>query len=133
MGHDDLIARPGDLDLDCHLTGLRLTAVTESPAGDYQFEAALGFDTAAADGWWVEPDGSRFQPDRITHFSICFGYDVHPGYELHGMLQMSRLRQWRDEGALVRMTAAPGKWTLLASGTGRVVVPRKEPSTAGLV
>lgn len=127
---DDLIARPGDPALDCHLTGLRLSAVIESPTGGYQFEATLGFDGSEASGWWVS-DGERADIAEVTRLDISYGYDVLPEYELHAMLQRSRLREWRDTGAVIEMTSAPGKWTLLSSGDQRVVVPRKWPVAAG--
>jgi hypothetical protein len=124
---DDLVARPADTDLDCHLTGLRLTSVVESPFGDYSAEAVLGFDGSDAHGWWVSAgETERSDIRRVTSFEMGFGIDMQPGYEHLAGYMLARLRSWRDTGTVIEVTCAPGRWTLLSSGSEQVVVPRGE-------
>lgn len=122
---DPRVAMPGDPDLDCHLTGLRLATITMSGTGEFDAEALLIFDTSQAAGWWVDPSTrERFVPDKVTELTLVFGVQIAPGFKFLANLMARRLRAWADTGVFVQMTSAPGKWTMLRSPTDEVPVPR---------
>lgn len=110
---DDRIAKPGDPDLDLHLTGLRVASVVVLPA-DGLTEVAIDFATDGAAGFWVDPStGERFFPDRVTMVEITGGFGMKPGSRWLLDVMIGRLEAWRSDAALVAATGAPGKWTLL--------------------
>ncbi len=56
-GIDARIAKPGNPDLDFHLTGLRVAEIAVLPAGRIT-EITLTFDTSEAAGFWID-SGTR--------------------------------------------------------------------------
>jgi hypothetical protein len=112
---DGRIAKPGDPDLDCFLTGLKLSSVTDlGDADGYTIEARLEFDTSEAAGWWRDAGtGEQFFPDRVTSLSAEFGVTLDAGFEYLGAALLCRLSAWTADCSLIAMTSAPGKWTLL--------------------
>lgn len=109
------IALPGDPDLDCHLTGLRIQAVISAP-DDFGTEVILTFATEAASGWWVDSaTGRRVQLTRIRELEAVYGIKMRPGWGILALAMTTRLEAWRDDRAPVEMTSAPGRWALLNS------------------
>jgi len=126
------VAFPGDPGLDCHLTGLRLASVVTVRSQDYDIEAALEFDASEAAGWWVEDaTGQRVVPTQVTSLSATFGVKLPDDMGRVADLMLERLSAWASDGALMAMTSAPGKWTLLYCpghpAGEQVVYPRGEP------
>jgi hypothetical protein len=110
---DDRIAKPGDPGLDCHLTGLRIAALVILP-GDRITERTLTFDTREAAGFWADPEtGGRVFPDTVTSLEITAGLGMRPGFRHLADIMLRRLEAWRADAALIALTSAPGKWTLL--------------------
>src|ERR1700722_10168688 len=127
-GMDDRVARPGDPDLDLHVTGLRITEVVIL-AGAYMTEFTVTFDASGGGGYWSEAaTGEGGFPDRMTRCEITAGLVMQPGFGWLLDLMLGRLEAWRADGALVAVTGAPGKWTLLHSprhpAGPMVLVPR---------
>jgi len=123
------VAMPGDSDLDCHLTGLRLQSVVVMPTDDYDAEVTLAYDTTGAAGWWTDREtGETVFPDRVTSLENCFGLVMESGFTHVLDAMIARLEAWSADGSLLAMTCAPRKWTLLhcpghPAGT-QVVIPR---------
>jgi hypothetical protein len=110
----DLIASPGDPDLDCYLTGLRLTSVVATDGTEYDLEATLSFDTSDATGWWTDSaTGEQVYPDRVTELNMTFGLAMAEGFAFLAEDLVRRLSVWSTDRALITMTAAPGKWNFL--------------------
>lgn len=110
---EDRIALPGDPDLDCMLTGLRLASMVATETGEYDVEVTLDFDTSEAAGWWIDEDGEQVFPDRVTKLEITYGVVMDEGFEHLAERMTERLGAWGKDRALIAMTSAPGKWTLL--------------------
>ena len=112
---DDRIAKPGDPDLDCFLTGLKLASVVDvGDADGYTVEAALEFDTTGAAGWWIEAaTGEQVFPASVTSLRAEFGVWLEPEFAHLAAALLRRLSAWVADGSLIAMTSAPGKWTLL--------------------
>lgn len=109
---DDRVARPGDPDLDMHLTGLRIAELVVLP-GDMT-ELALTFDASEAAGWWLDAETlERVYPDKVSSVELAAGYGMAPGFRHLSDIMLRRLETWRADRALVAVTGAPGKWTLL--------------------
>jgi hypothetical protein len=97
---ENVVAKPGDPDLDCDLFGRRRSSVVEADVGDYDIEVALGFDTSEAAGWWLDsPTRVWVFPSRVTQLTVSFAVTMQPGYEHLAPEMLSRLRAWRDDGA----------------------------------
>lgn len=110
----DRVARPGDPDLDCHLTGLRLASVVATDSTEHDLEATLTFDTSDAAGWWKDSKtGERVFPERVTELHSTFGFTLEDGWQFLAERLIGRLSAWSADGALIAMTAAPGKFTRL--------------------
>ena len=108
-----MVAHPGDPDLDCHLTGLTITDIVTSTDGPLT-EAIITFGTSEATGFWNDSlTGERVIPSEVTSVETVFGLRMRPGTRWILDTVMMRLYAWRHDGALVTMTSAPGKWTLL--------------------
>lgn len=125
------IAMPDDTDLDCHLAGLRIDEVVATWGGTHDLEGIIKFGTGDAIGWWIDSHtGEKVYPDEVTSSESCFGLDMAPGFKWLLRRQIAILEAWSADRALVVMTSAPGKWTLLTSlghRAGReVVLPRGE-------
>jgi hypothetical protein len=123
------VAQPGDPDLDCHIFGLRLGPVVVAPVSDYTLEATVEFDASEAAGWWTDTQtGERVFPDKVTEFSYTFGLRLEDGHEYLAAALMERMSAWAKSGALIALTSAPGKWTLLhcpdSPGSSFVVLSR---------
>ena len=111
---DPRLAAPGDPDLDCHLTGVRIAEVVVLRDTGYDAEVNLTFDTSAASGFWRDAqDGEIFYPDTVTSLEAVFGLRMDPGYELLLEWLIGRLEMWRENETGLVMTSAPGKWTVL--------------------
>jgi hypothetical protein len=108
---DPRIAEPADPDLDCHLTGVRIASVVVIRDTGYDAEVTLTFDTTAASGFWRDADGGIVYPDTVTSLEAVFGLRMDPGHELLLEWLIARLESWREDGAVLAMTSAPGKWT----------------------
>jgi hypothetical protein len=52
-------------------------------------------------------------PDRVTSLAATFGIRMDDGYAHLAQEMVDRLSAWCADGALIAMTAAPRKWTLL--------------------
>lgn len=121
----NLIATPGDEHLDCCLIGLRIESLVLNWHGRDRVEGILTFATGDAIGWWADSvTGERVIPDSVTSTEACFGVTMAPGFGFIARKMMARLEAWQADGALVSMTAAPGKWTLLRASGQQVVLPR---------
>ena len=134
MSLDDRIAKPGDPDLDCFLTGLRLASVVDvGDADGYTVEAALEFDTTGAAGWWIEAaTGEQVFPASVTSLRAEFGVWLEPEFAHLAAALLRRLSAWVADGSLIAMTSAPGKWTLLrcpGHPAGAVVVFPRSAAT----
>ena len=118
--HDmsDLLALPGDPDLDCQLNGVRVAEVVVlRDTGEWDAEVTLTFDTTGAAGFWRAADGEIVYPDSVSTLEAVFGLRMDPGYELLLEWLLGRLESWREDGTVLTMTSAPEKWTaLIASG-----------------
>lgn len=131
-GIDDRIAKPGDPDLDFHLTGLRVAELVVLPASRMT-EITLTFDTGEAAGFWIDSrTRERVFPDRVSSVEITGGFGMLPGSRWLLDLMIRRLEAWRADRALVAVTMAPGRWTLLhcpqhPAGT-MVPIPRTQGS-----
>ena len=128
---DARVAQPGDTDLDFMVTGLRLASMTALD-GDYDAEAILTFDTSEAAGWWTDSQtGEQHFPDQINHVEITCGFAMLDGYGQLAEEMIRRLGAWGKDRALIAVTSAPHKWTLLRCPqhpAGEVVVlPRRMP------
>ena len=111
---DARLAMPGDPDLDCHLFGLRLREIVTIPGDDYDVEVTIDYDVSEAGGFWTDAStGQRVVPDRVTRTYCTFGLKMQPGYEYLLDDMIGRLEAWQRDKAVIAMTAAPGKWTLL--------------------
>jgi hypothetical protein len=122
---DARIAWPGDPGLDCHLACLRLASIVRDPG--FHAGGVLTFDTTEAGGWWISAGSSeKVYPDEVTSLDISFGVDMNGGHEAVAEAMMRRLAGWCAERRMIELTSAPGKWSLLRSGTEMVPVPRKE-------
>jgi hypothetical protein len=126
---DDRVAFPGDPDLDCHLTGLRLASVVATDSSEHDLEATLAFDTSDAAGWWKDSGtGERVFPERVTELNITFGVTLTDGFAFLAERLVRRLSAWSTDRALIAMTAAPGKFTRLYCpghpAGGEAVIPR---------
>jgi hypothetical protein len=126
---DERVAFPGDPDLDCHLTGLRLTSVVATDSTEHDLEATLAFDTSDTAGWWKDSrTGERVFPERVTELNITFGVTLADGFAFLAERLVRRLSAWSTDGALIAMTAAPGKFTRLYCpghpAGGEAVIPR---------
>ncbi len=112
-GLDDRIAKPGDPDLDFHLTGLRVAELVVVEAAQAT-EITLTFDTSEAAGWWVDyPAGERFYPDTVESVEVFGGFGMKPGSRWLLNLMIRHVEAWRADRALVVVTMAPEKWALL--------------------
>lgn len=126
---DDRLAMPGDPDLDCMLTGLRLASIVATDSSEHDVEATLTFDTSGAAGYWTDSaTGWTVYPDTVKSLDITFGVSLDSGF-VHLAAEMTkRLSAWCADGALIAMTSAPGKWTLLRCpghpAGGEVPIPR---------
>lgn len=121
---DDLTARPGDPDLDCCLTGLRIAGLVTSGGGDLVL-ALCDMDAA---GWRTLADGSVTSPSGLG-FALSLAVpetDLVPRE-----WQDAILRAWAQSGAYVTLTSARGRLTVLRGADGRtVVLPRSEAEEA---
>src|SRR5262249_42649881 len=112
-GLDGRIAKPGDSDLDFHLTGLRVAELLVLHTGRMT-EITLTFDTSEAAGFWIDPrTHERVFPDTVSSVEITRGFGMLPGSRWLLTLMIRRVEAWRANHALVAVTMAPGKWTLL--------------------
>jgi hypothetical protein len=132
---DDRIAKPGDPDLDMHLTGLRIASVVTLDT-DGMTEFTVTFATGEAAGFWIDTGtGERVYPDQVTSVDLAAGLAMRPGAGWLLNFMLRRLEAWRADAALVAMTGAPGKWTLLycpRHPAGEIVpVPRTGPAGEG--
>jgi hypothetical protein len=133
---DSRLAAPGDPDLDCFLEGLRLGPVVASGSdGDdrgYHIEMMIEFDTTEAAGWWLDNTDTPVVPDRITSLTVTFGATFDPGHEHRALAMIDRLTAWAKSGAVLTMSAAPGKWTRLSSpghpAGSELPIPRSTPT-----
>lgn len=110
----DRVAKPGDPDLDMHLTGLRIAELVVLPDADGMTEFTLVFETSEAAGFWIDlGTGECFYPDQVKNFEWTGAVAMAPGFGHMMDVMIRRLEAWRADGSLVAVTAAPGKWTLL--------------------
>jgi hypothetical protein len=110
---DDRIAKPGDPDLDFHLTGLRIDELVVLHAAPMT-EITLTFDTSEAAGFWIDSrTRERVFPNTVSTVEITGGFGMLPGSRWLLSLMIRRVEAWRADQALVAVTMAPGKWTLL--------------------
>lgn len=124
---EDMIAKPGDPELDCHLMGLRLASIAPADTGTYDLECLLLFDTRQAQGSWTDSvTGKRVVPDTVTELTITFGVQMEEGYGHLAAAMLGRLEGWASACVPVEMFSAPGKWTLLRSPADEVVIPRSD-------
>ena len=125
-----MLAMPGDPDLDCHLTGLRLISIAPADTGTYDLECLLLFDTRNAAGSWADAaTGEWVCPDAVTELTITFGLRMQEGFGHLAAVMLGRLEGWASACVPIEMTAAPGKWTLLRSPSDELPIPRSAPST----
>ena len=111
---DSRLAMPGDPDLDMHLTGVRIESVVVVRDTEWDAEVTLTFATEGASGWWRDTgDGEIVYPDSVTTLEAVFGLRMDAGHELLLEWLIGRLESWREEGCVLTMTSAPGKWTAL--------------------
>ena len=129
--HED-IARPGDPDLDTHLSGLRLTSVTRTSWPGMHADLILQFSLDDAGGWWAdEKSGRRRTPGGGMSFMLAAGMELLPGCEGLADDLTADLQHWAHSGAFIEMTSAPGRFTMLRSGRQKIFLPRSgEPVTA---
>ena len=103
----DRLAKPGDPDLELDLSGVILDSVMR--LGD---EIVFG---------WHGGLGVMTSDDGVTGDSMnvggtaAFGYKMDPGYEHLLDRIVARLEEWRVEGTMLRLTCAPGRYSVLAS------------------
>lgn len=103
----DLIAKPGDPDLDCDLDGLTVTSVVTTDDCELLIRLTGGAGTF--------PDGPVH--DGSADLRAWFP-DTPP--DLFAAF-VARLQRWRDTAARMRMCAAPGRLTLLLNEAGDFV------------
>jgi hypothetical protein len=113
---DERIAKPGDPDLDLHLTGLRIAALVIN-YDKRMTEVLITFDTSEAAGFWINHStGERFIPETVTSVDISGGIGMTPGNEWLLSFMVDRLTAWEASGALITVASSPGKeWQLLYS------------------
>ena len=111
----DLLAMPGAPDLDCHLDGVRIAEVVVlRDTGEWDAEVTLTFDTSGAAGFWRDAaDGEVVYPDSVSTLEAVFGLRMDPGHELLLEWLIGRLESWHEDGTVLTITMAPGKWTAL--------------------
>jgi hypothetical protein len=101
-----LLAMPGDPDLDCDVTGLVVTAVvTRDDSREILIHASGGH------GRWTDADGFDIDVDGIKHADLSARLPSMPDEPWADYLRT--LHRWRDDAVPLRMTAAPGRVTLL--------------------
>ena len=111
---DSRLAMPGDPDLDMHLTGVRIESVVVVRDTEWDAEVTLTFATEGASGWWRDTgDGEIVYPESVSALEAVFGLRMDAGHELLLEWLIGRLESWREEGCVLTMTSAPGKWTAL--------------------
>lgn len=123
-----VIAQPGDRDLDCHLTGLRLASLAADTRA-WDLDCILLFDTRQAAGSWLDQATGEWVPqDSVTELTIVFGLQMEEGFGHVAGQILDRLNGWAVACVPVEMVAAPGKWTLLRGPDDDVPIPRGAPT-----
>lgn len=120
----DRVALPGSPDLDCDVDGLVLTAVVVEP--DSQ---EILLHAKSGHGWWVDSNTGEIANDLDV--ARCDCRMRYPDMPPPLFAEYARLlEEWRDQGTPLRMTAAPGKVTLLIDPPDRFVPLPRRPDPA---
>lgn len=105
--HEGLYAQPGDLDLDCDVEGLTITAVVASDTCELMVRFVGGT------GWWLDSDDQRVEfaggDDRVDEFTINAKFQEQDAPTFASFVD--RLYRWRDTGARLRLCCAPYRFT----------------------
>ena len=119
------IARPGDPDLDCDLTGMTILSVVVADAS----REILLFAVGGCGTWVDDTTGDLVDVPCVDHAEVTVRLpdmppDVFAGY-------VAQLERWRAAATRLRMCSAPGRATLLIENRSTFLpLPRrKDPLT----
>lgn len=118
---DGLVAMPGDPDLNCYLTGVRIRAIADL-SEPHWMEIMLSLDTSHAAGWYGHPP-QAWEPGDDVPITLAAAAEIPRRYRRAHAAMMAVLARWQDEGTPLVMTSAHGRFTRLSDGYQAIPLP----------